>query len=77
MKAIVRRLHRLEERYLPAVESGQTRYLRTRLEAARVRCGLRLISPERQSELRGMGIVAILNSGRAATHAHFPALSKD
>ncbi len=65
MKATVRRLHRLEERYLPAFENGQIRYLRARLEAARLRCGLRPITLERQSQWKGMSIVAILHSGRA------------
>ncbi len=64
MKAILRRLHRLEERHAPAVESEATQYLRGRLEAARLRCGLRPISPERLLELRGMTIVAILHLGR-------------
>ena len=63
MRAIARRLHRLEERFRP-VESEKTRELRERLEAARLRAGLPPISPERLAELRGMGIVAILHSGR-------------
>ena len=67
MKVIVRRLQRLEERYLPAIESEQTRYLRARLDAARLRCGLRPSSPERQAELKGTSIVAILDSGRQRT----------
>ena len=64
MRLIDRRLRRLEERCLPAVESWQTRRLRERLEAARLRCGLPPISPERLAELRGKSIVEILHSGR-------------
>ena len=64
MRAIVRRLRRLEERLGPSVETQETRHLRARLEAARLRCGLKPIPPERLAELRHMSIVAILHSGR-------------
>jgi len=47
-----------------AVESWGTRDLRMRLEAARLRCRLPPISPERQAELKGRTIVGILHSGR-------------
>ena len=83
MKAIVRRLHRLEERYQPAIESPEMRSLRARLGAARLRCGLPPISPESRAELKGMSIVAILHSGRMriskerALQPDLPALSKD
>jgi hypothetical protein len=64
MRAIARRLKRLEERFGPAEESWKTRHLRVRLEAARWRCGLPPISPERLAELRGKSIVEILYSSR-------------
>ncbi len=65
MKAIARRLQRLERRVEPpAVESQHTRQLRARLEAGRLRCGLPPISPERLVELRGMSLIEILHSGR-------------
>jgi hypothetical protein len=64
MKAVAKRLRRLEQRWRPAVETHETRRLRTRLEAARLRCELPPISAERLNELRRMSIVEILNSGR-------------
>jgi hypothetical protein len=64
MRAIARRLYRLEERFGVVVENGETLYLRARLEAARRRCGLQPIPLVRLAELRGMSIVAILNLGR-------------
>jgi hypothetical protein len=64
MKTILRRLHRLEEQFQPSIESPQDRYLRMRLEAARLRCGLPQPSPERLAELKGKSIAEILNSGR-------------
>src|ERR1700686_1170870 len=56
MRAIARRLQRLEERWRPAVESEATRQLRARLEAARLRCGSPPVSPARVLQLRGMTI---------------------
>jgi hypothetical protein len=67
MKDIAKRLHRLEKRFGAEVESGETRSLRARIEAARRRCELQPISPKRLAEWRGMNIVAILNSGRQRT----------
>ena len=64
MRAIARRLRRLEERLGPPLETWQTRHLQARLEAARRRCGLPPPSPERLAELRGMSIVDILKSHR-------------
>ncbi len=64
MSSIARRLQRLEKRFRPAADSQQTRHLRARLEAARLRYRLPPTSPERLVELRTMNIVAILNSGR-------------
>jgi hypothetical protein len=64
--AISKRLHRLERRLGTAVENEATRYLRVRLENARLRCGLPPASPERLAWLRGMTIPQILHSGRAA-----------
>ena len=64
MRALARRLHRLEERFGSAVESAETRHLRVRFEGARLRCGLPPISPERLAELRGMSIAGILSAGR-------------
>ena len=63
MRALARRLQRLEERFGLAVESEATRDLRARLEAARLRSGPP-ISPERRGELKGMSLVEILNSTR-------------
>jgi hypothetical protein len=64
MRAIARRLQRLEERLVPAVESWETRRLLARLEAARLRVDATPITPERRAELRGMTIPAILHSRR-------------
>jgi hypothetical protein len=64
MKAIARRLRRLEERVGSAVESRETQRLRARLDAARLRSESRPVSPERQAKLRSMTIPAILNSTR-------------
>ncbi len=77
MRAIVRRLQRLEGRLAPAMESRETRGLRARLEAARQRCGLPPIPPERIAELIGRSIGEILHSGRPsymASHCDSPAL---
>ena len=64
MRAIARRLRRLEERLGPPPETWETRHLQARLEAARRRCGLPPRSPERLAALRGMSIVDILKSHR-------------
>ena len=64
MRAIARRLKRLEERFGTAEESWETRQLRLRLEAADRRCGLPPISRERLAELRGKSMVEILDSSR-------------
>jgi hypothetical protein len=64
MRAIAKRLDRLEARWGPAVESWKTRHLRARLEAARLRCGWPPTSPERVAELRRMTVPEILNSSR-------------
>jgi hypothetical protein len=66
MKAIMRRLERLERRVglAEVVESWEDRQLRKRLEAARLRTESLPISAARQAELRGMTIVEILNSSR-------------
>jgi hypothetical protein len=66
MRTISKRLRRLEERIGPPLETGQTQHLRARLEAARRRCGLPAIFPERLAELRDMSIVDILMAGRAS-----------
>ena len=65
MKAISRRLQRLEQRFGQVIESGETRHLLARLEAARLRHGLPEISSQRKDEWRGMTIIQILHSGRA------------
>ena len=64
MRAIARRLKRLEERFGTAEESWETHKLRLRLEAADRRCGLAPISPERLAELRGKSKAEILDSSR-------------
>ena len=64
MRAIARRLQRLEKRFGTAVESQHRRRLRARLDAAHLRCGFQPISPERLAKLRGMNLIEILNSGR-------------
>ena len=68
MRAILRRLDRLEKRFglaePSAVESSETQQLRMRLAAARLRCGSPPISPERQAELRGKSVVEILLAAR-------------
>jgi hypothetical protein len=74
MRAISRRLDRLEERLGiqlgPVVESLADRELRRRIAAARLRlaaanlpCGLP-ISPERRAELKGRSVCDILRDGR-------------
>jgi hypothetical protein len=63
-RAIGRRLNRLEEAFLPRKESWETCHSRARLEAARRRCGLLPISPERLAQLTGKSIAEILISGR-------------
>jgi hypothetical protein len=64
MRTFARRLRRLEEQFGPIAESGEMRQVRTRLEAARLRCGLPQKSPERLAELRTMGVAEILKSAR-------------
>ncbi len=64
MKATFRRLQLLEKRHRDSAESGFDLYLLKRLAAARVRCGIPVPSPKSFGESRGMGIVAILHSGR-------------
>jgi hypothetical protein len=64
MRAMARRLDRLEQRLGPAGESQGTRQLLARLEAARRRCELPPPSPEPSAELRGMSVAAILNAAR-------------
>ena len=68
MRAILRRLDRLEKRFglaePSAVESSETQQLRMRLAAARLRCGSPPISAERQAELKGLSIPEILDSAR-------------
>ena len=70
MNAILKRLHRLEQRFElaerreSAVESREALRLQARLNASRLRMGLPPPSPERQAELRGMSLVEILNSSR-------------
>ena len=64
MRALTNRLRRLEERFDTTVESEESRYLRRRLDAARLRCALPQPSPDRLAKLRGMTIPEILNWGR-------------
>ena len=64
MRALSRRLRRLEERLGPTVETEKTRRLLARLEAGRVRLKLPPSPPERPAELAGMSMIAILNAGR-------------
>ncbi len=64
MRAIAKRLQRLEKRFGLAVESQHTKRLRARLDAACLRYRFPPISPERLVELRGMSLIEILNSGR-------------
>jgi hypothetical protein len=64
MRAISKRLHRLERRLGTAAESEATRHLRMRLENARRRCGSPAASPEHLAGLRVMTISQILHSGR-------------
>ena len=64
MRAIARRLQRIETRLGLVAETREERAQATRLEAARLRCGLPPPSPERLAELRGMSIVDILNAAR-------------
>ena len=68
MKAMDRRLRRLERRLAPAVECKASLELYARMEAGRRRLGLPPVSPEqraeRSAELRGMSIHEILHAGR-------------
>ncbi len=65
MKATFKRLQRLEKRHRDSAESAFEVYIRQRLEAARLRCGMQRASPESLAQSRGRGIVAILHSGRS------------
>ena len=69
MKAISRRLDRLEERLGTAGESEATRRLRVRLNAARLRSESPPVSPDRLAKLSGMSVAAILNSSRQPVSA--------
>lgn len=72
MKTIIRRLHRLENRFCPPVETESTRRLRRRLEAARRRlaearergewCGS--IDDGEREDLTGLSVTEILHRGR-------------
>jgi len=72
MKAIIRRLRKLEERFGPPVETESTRRLRKRIEAglrrlaeARERgewCGS--IAHEERENLTGLSVTEILHRGR-------------
>jgi hypothetical protein len=64
MRAIAKRLHRLEKRFGAEVESQETWFLRARIEAARRRCALQPIHSRSVGAFSGMNIIAILNSGR-------------
>jgi hypothetical protein len=64
MRALAKRLRALEQRFGPEVASAETMRVLARLEAARRRCSLPPISPERQAELRGMSVAPILICGR-------------
>jgi hypothetical protein len=64
MRAIDRRLRRLERHFGPEFESSEMCALQVRLEAARLRCGLLPPTPERLTKLKGMSVVQILNEGR-------------
>jgi hypothetical protein len=64
MRAIVRRLRRLEARLGPSMASWQVTRLQERLEAAGRRCGLPPSSPERLAELRNRSVAEILAAGR-------------
>jgi hypothetical protein len=59
MRAIATRLSRLEKRLGPGRESEAAWQLKSRLEKARMRCGLPPISI-RLDELRGMSVSQIL-----------------
>lgn len=60
MTQLERRLWRLERRLRPVAAAR----LLARLEAARLRCGLPPISPERETESRKMSLIEILHAGR-------------
>ena len=64
MKAIARRLQRLEARFRPAIDTHHTRRLRARIDAAHLRCGFQPISPKCLAKLRTMSLIEILHSGR-------------
>lgn len=66
MKALEKRLRRLEQQFVATPEeSAVTCRLTERLEAARRRCGLAAPSAERLAQISGMGITGILNAGRS------------
>ena len=71
MRAIARRLVRLEQRFGLVEETREAKILWARLEAARLRletAGMRSAtpppSPQRLADLKGMGVVGILNAAR-------------
>jgi hypothetical protein len=73
MKSISRRILRLEERFVPALETAFSRRLRERIEAGRRRlaeakergewCGS--IGHGEREDLTGLSVIEILNRGRA------------
>jgi hypothetical protein len=71
MRAIARRLQRLEQRFGLVEETAEAKIVQARLEAARLRCGLSPPSPNRLAGLMGLSVCEILNAGRqhaAAAH---------
>lgn len=64
MRAISRRLRRLEKRLGLAAEDREGCALAALIEARRLRRGLPPPSPEHLAEQRGMGVVEILNAAR-------------
>ncbi len=64
MRALVRRLRRLEKLLAPAVESEHSRRLRARIEDGRVRLGPPPSDPEPRAEFAGMSVIEMLHAGR-------------
>jgi hypothetical protein len=77
MRAIARRLQRLEKRFGPVEETREEKVWRARFEAARLRSGAPPPSPERLAELRGMSICQILNAARDRLALAAPRAARD
>jgi hypothetical protein len=64
MKALSRRLQRIEVRVLPPPETKHSRYIRNWVERIRIRRGRLPPTPEEERDTQGMSIAEILRARR-------------